>query len=200
MSNGNPIDENTVVQKVGAVLRQVESSQAAGYQLLAQQQERRLARRRAVESRLAPQLESDDPRLIAARQATQRASELALAAQQRVKRLANWPKLRQDDDWVVTGQVRQADGLPAAGVTIRVFEQDRKFDDFFGTTQPNEFGDFVKVYNVCQFRDQFGDSFPDLFIMVVDEKGQPLVTSTTPISIRAGGVEHFDIQLGPVIT
>jgi hypothetical protein len=199
MSNGNPMDENTVVQKVGAVLRQVENSQATGYQLLAQQQDRRLARRRAVESRLASQLEPDDPRLIAARQATQQVSELALVARQRVKRLAIWPELRQDD-WVVTGQVRQADGLPAVGVTIRVFDQDRKFDDFLGTIQPNAFGDFVIVYNVCHFREMFGESFPDLFIMVVDQEGQPLVTSTSPIPVEAGRVEHFDIQLGPIRT
>lgn len=194
MSNGNPMDENAVAQKLVAVLRQVESSQSTGYQLLAQQQDRRLARRRAVESRLASQLEPDDPRLEAARQATQRVSELGQVARERVKRLTIWPELRQDDS-VITGQVRQADGLPAVGVTVRVVAEDRKFDKFLGMTQPNEFGDFVIVYNVCRFRDKFGEKFPDLFIMVTDQKGQQLVTSTTPIPIQAGRVEHFDIQL-----
>jgi hypothetical protein len=99
------------------------------------------------------------------------------------------------DDWVVAGSVSFKDGTPAANLTVRVFDKDRKLDDFLGAAKTNKFGDFVIVYDVCDIREKLGDTMPELFFQVEDRNGKQLAASTKPLRIEAGRVEQFDVQL-----
>lgn len=195
MADAKRVKADEVLEQLTTLLEQVEESQKPGFELLARRQSRKQARRRAVAERLAKHLDVEDPRLIQVKQSVQQAGELALAAGQRAKRLEIRPETRADD-WLVTGNVRYADGSAAAGVIVKLFDKDHKHDDFLGSTETNDFGDFAIVYSERDFRDSIGDEFPDLYVMVSDKKGKQLISDKTPVRPNAGRSEHFDIQLG----
>ncbi len=169
-------------------------SQPAGYRLLAEHQNMRAARLYAVEVRLAKHLPQEDTQRVALQHAREAANELARMAEVRVARLESWPETGEDD-WVVAGNVSNADGTPAKGVTIRVYDKDRKYDDLLGETETNKFGDFSIVYDTCDFQDAFSDDEPDLFVMVTNRQGRELIEVKTPVRYNAGRIEHFDIRL-----
>lgn len=98
------------------------------------------------------------------------------------------------DQWMVAGQVLNADGAPAANVRVRVYDRDRKFDDLLGETLTDDHGDFSVVYHERDFQEK-GENLPELYVLVEDPAGRPLYSSRDKLRYDAGRAEFFEIVL-----
>jgi protocatechuate 3,4-dioxygenase beta subunit len=103
-------------------------------------------------------------------------------------------KRPSDKPWVVSGVVTDADGQPVAGVMVRLFDRDRKYDDKLGAALTNEKGEY-KVTYVMQDFSEGPEPGADLYLVVTDEAGKELYTSEENIRYDAGPEEKFDIQI-----
>jgi hypothetical protein len=99
-----------------------------------------------------------------------------------------------DKPWVVSGTVTDADGQPLAGVMVRLFDRDRKFDDKLGAALTNEKGEY-KVTYIRQDFSEGAEPGADLYLVVTDEAGKELYTSEENIRYDAGQEVKFDIQI-----
>lgn len=98
------------------------------------------------------------------------------------------------DAWVVRGRVQYADGQPAVGLVVSVYDKDLLFDDRLGTTQTDGDGNFRMIYRTEAFLDLF-ESAPDLYVKVLDSTGTVLYTTRKAVRGEAGRVEDFQITL-----
>jgi hypothetical protein len=96
--------------------------------------------------------------------------------------------------WSVRGKVTDADGKPAAGLTVSLFDQDLFFDDRLGQTTTNAAGEYLFTYRTRDFRDVI-ERRPDLYVAVLDEKGSTLHRARTKVKPEAGREEVIDIRL-----
>ncbi len=163
-------------------------------QTFTQLQQRRLNRMAAVAQALGKQLPKNDPSLIAVQNAVNAANQMRTRLETQVVRLNRWPKPRPNE-WLVYGTVTDAQGNPAAGLTVRVFDKDRKYDDLLGETQTDENGDFSVIYHERDFKEP-GENLPDLYVMVSDASGKLVYSSRDSVRYEAGQSEYFAIQLG----
>jgi hypothetical protein len=96
--------------------------------------------------------------------------------------------------WAVRGRVTHADGRPAAGLTVSLYDKDLFFDDRLGETTTNNDGDYAFSYRTRDFRD-FIERRPDLFIKVLDENGETLHRTRARVRMEAGHDEVIDLRL-----
>ena len=97
-------------------------------------------------------------------------------------------------EWLVYGQVLQANGEPAGGLRVRVFDRDRKYDDLLGETETERDGDFAILYHERDFA-EVGENLPEAYVMVSNQDGETLYSSRDNIRFEAGKSEYFLIQL-----
>lgn len=98
------------------------------------------------------------------------------------------------DAWIAQGVVVYEDETPAAGLTISLYDKDLVFDDVLGTTLTDSSGKFKIIYRTEAFRDLF-EQKPDLYIEVLDSKGNRLYVTEKPFRSEVGRVENFLIKL-----
>lgn len=96
--------------------------------------------------------------------------------------------------WSVRGKVTDADGNPAAGLTVTLYDQDLLFDDRLGQTTTNADGDYLFTYRTRDFRDLI-ERRPDLYLRVLDEKGELLYSPRSKMKAEAGREEVIDLRL-----
>ena len=100
----------------------------------------------------------------------------------------------QAEPWVVTGQITGAAGKPLPGLLVSAFDRDRKYDDKLGSALSDEEGRYTITYYPHEFREG-PEPGADLYVSVIDIKGQVLFTSEQSIRYNAGQREVFDIQI-----
>jgi hypothetical protein len=159
----------------------------------AELQEKRATRLADAEARLKEHLGEDDPRVTALRQSAFAAEGLKRSLRTTAVRDDRLPKLRAQE-WMVFGRVVDSGGRPVVGVTVRVFDRDRKYDDLLGETTTDEYGDFAVVYHERDFAEA-GEGLPELYVMVEDQRGRLLYSSRDAIRYEAGRAEYFHIVL-----
>jgi len=160
----------------------------------AELQEKRATRLADAEARLREHLGEDDPRVTALRQSAFAAEDLKRSLRTTAVRDDRLPKLRAQE-WMVFGRVLDSGGRPVVGVTVRVFDRDRKYDDLLGETETDEYGDFAVVYHERVFAEA-GEDLPELYVMVEDRQGNLLYSSRDELRYEAGRAEYFQIVLG----
>jgi 5-hydroxyisourate hydrolase-like protein (transthyretin family) len=96
--------------------------------------------------------------------------------------------------WSVRGQVTDADGNPAAGLTVTLYDQDLIFDDRRGQTTTDSNGEYRFTYRTRDFRDLI-EARPDLYVTVRDAQGNELCTAPSRLRAEAGREEVIDVQL-----
>jgi hypothetical protein len=163
-------------------------------QSFAELQEKRSTRLADAEVRLKEHLGEDDPRVTALRQSALAADGLKRSLRTTAVRDDRLPKLGAQE-WMVFGRVLDSEGRPVVGVTVRVFDRDRKYDDLLGETETDEYGDFAVVYHERVFAEA-GEDLPELYVMVEDRQGNLLYSSRDELRYEAGRAEHFQIVLG----
>jgi len=160
----------------------------------AELQEKRATRLADAEARLQEHLGEDDPRVTALRQSAFAAEGLKRSLRTTAVRDDRLPKLRMQE-WMVFGRVLDSGGRPVVGVTVRVFDRDRRYDDLLGETETDEYGDFAVVYHERDFAEA-GEGLPELYVMVEDRQGNLLYSSRAELRYEAGRAEYFQIVLG----
>ena len=98
------------------------------------------------------------------------------------------------DAWLVRGGVTDQNNQPAKGMVISLYDKDLLFDDVLGTTLTNDDGRFKIIYRTEAFRDLF-EAKPDLYLKVLDNRGNTLFRSEKQIRVEAGRVEDFQINI-----
>lgn len=177
---------------------QASRSSAPALNVFAQLQQKRAQRIEAATGSLEKVLGAEHPQVAVLKQNAVSAGEFMTQFNVQAERVEKRPKLRSNE-WMVYGRVFDAAGKPAAGLTVRVFDQDRKLDDLLGETETDENGDFHSVYHARDFYEK-GENAPELYIMVEDAAGNELFSSRENVRPQAGQSEYFVIQLGKVTT
>ncbi len=176
-----------------SMLEQASQAQGLGLQRFAALQERRAQRLGLVSKRLEPALGSEHPRVVALKQAASVAGALQRNVAATARREGRRPRVKPHE-WAVFGRVVDAKGHPVAGVRVRVFDKDRRYDDLLGETTTDEFGDFAVVYHVRDFLEA-GEKAPELYLEVRDKRGQVLFSSEEVLRYNAGRAEYFEVVL-----
>jgi hypothetical protein len=99
----------------------------------------------------------------------------------------------EEQVWVVRGTVRDADG-PVEGLMVSAFDRDRQYDDKLGAALTNAEGEFEITFRKQDFREG-REPGPDLYLTIVDSKGNVLYSSEDAIRPDAGQLEEFDIVI-----
>jgi hypothetical protein len=177
---------------------QASRSSAPALNVFAQLQQKRAQRIEAAAGSLEKVLGAEHPQVEVLKQNAVSAGEFKTQFTVQSERVEKRPKLHANE-WMVYGRVFDAAGKPAAGLTVRVFDRDRKFDDLLGETETDETGDFFTVYHARDFYEK-GENAPELYVMVEDAAGNELFSSRENVRPEAGQSEYFVIQLGKVTT
>jgi hypothetical protein len=83
----------------------------------------------------------------------------------------------------VSGQVVDANGNPVAGVLVRIYDKDVKYDDLLGATLTNRQGEFGTTYRRQDFSE--GEDAADLYFVVVDADEKELLSTVTQVKFSA---------------
>jgi hypothetical protein len=191
---GVDASEEEARSKLENFTAQASRSSAPALNVFAQLQQKRAQRLEAAAGSLEKVLGADHPQVVVLKQAVVSADEFNAYYKAQADRVEKRPKLHQNE-WMVYGRVIDAAGKPAAGLTVRVFDRDRKLDDLLGITETDESGDFFVVYHARDFF-EVGENAPELYVMVEDENGKSLFSSRDNVRPQAGQSEYFTIQLG----
>jgi hypothetical protein len=163
-------------------------------QVFSQIQQRRTTRLANAAAALAQKLGPDHPDVIAVQGLAQSFDAVRARTESQLARAKRWPRPRPHE-WTVFGTVTDADGKAAGGLTVRVFDRDRKLDDLLGETQTDESGDFSVVYHERDFKESKEGS-AELYVMVSDARGNLVYSSRDSVRFGAGRSEYFAIRLG----
>ena len=175
---------------------QASRSSAPALNVFAQLQQKRAQRIEAAAGSLENVLGNKHPQVAVLKKNAVSAGEFKAQFNVQAERVEKRPKLRANE-WMVYGRVIDAAGKPAAGLTVRVFDKDRKLDDLLGDTETDENGDFHSVYHARDFYEK-GENAPELYVLVEDAAGNELFSSREKVRPEAGQSEYFVIQLGKV--
>ena len=146
-----------------------------------------------AEKRLAARFGDDDPRVVSLRARLADAVELETELTAVTARADKLPFLREGER-LVHGHVADPDGKPLAGLRVRVFDREHKFDHLFRDATTDDFGDFAIVYDdgvLAEIR----EAKPDLFIVVEDASGSPLLSSRDKVTLTGSRIDSFEIVL-----
>jgi len=188
-----PTPAVTLQQLADAFTQSAYSSTAPTLSHLDQLQQLRVDRLTAAADRLKASLGADNPRVIALTQSALGVSSLQQSLQVEAVRVERQPVIGPNE-WLVYGRVLDNQGQAVAGVNVRVFDKDRKYDDLLGDTTTDELGDFSAIYHERDFAEA-REANPDLYVMVSDSAGNLLFSSKDNIRFEAGRVEYFEIVL-----
>ena len=109
-----------------------------------------------------------------------------------------WQPAEQRDEaadiWTARGRVTDEEGRGLAGLLVRAFDKDRRYDDKLGSTLTDGNGEFSISYRVQDFREG-QEPGPDLYLTVMDQEGKTLYVSEGSVRLDAGRVEVFNIVI-----
>ena len=192
-TSGPQVDPEQLNQLLENVMRHTAEIGAPALETFTQLQQRRADRMAETAEALRAKLGKDHPQVIALEKTAKSLAELKNRADTQRARLKKWPKPRTNE-WMVFGTVTDADGQPAAGLNVRVFDQDRKYDDLLGETETDENGDFSVIYHERDFTET-RENLPELYVMISDASGKTLYTTRENVRFDAGKSEFFGIRL-----
>jgi hypothetical protein len=101
----------------------------------------------------------------------------------------------QPDTWIVRGRVTDKDGKGLSKLIVSVYDKDLLFDDKLGQTETDSNGDYILTYHTEDYRDII-ERKPDIYVKVLDQKGNMLYSSKKKIKFNVGRVEIVNVELG----
>ena len=197
MAETKPFDqlsEAEIRKQLDKVAADAAKTGAPAISTFARFQEERAGRLNKSLKQIKKDLGQEHPDYIATRAAAENAGAMNMQFLTQSARIKSRP-LPKAHEWVVFGQVLDASGTPVKGLTVRVFDRDRKYDDLLGETETDENGDFSVTYHERDFRET-GEQLPELYVLVSDARGGELYTTRDNVRFRAGRSEYFLIRLG----
>lgn len=191
---GPQVDAEQLSQALENVLRHTADLGVPALETYTKLQQRRADRMAGAAKALQKKLGKDHPRVAALENTAKSLAEINTRIEAQRERLKNWSKPRANE-WMVFGTVTDAQGQPASGLTVRVFDRDRKYDDLLGETETDGNGDFSVIYHERDFAET-RENLPELYVMVSDASGKTLYSSRENARFGAGRSEYFAIHLG----
>jgi hypothetical protein len=101
----------------------------------------------------------------------------------------------QPDTWIVRGRVTDKDGKGLSKLIVSVYDKDLLFDDKLGQTETDSNGDYILTYHTEDYRDVI-ERKPDIYVKVLDQKGNTLYSSKKKIKFNVGRVEIVNVTVG----
>ncbi|HWP54373.1 MAG TPA: hypothetical protein VN476_09540 [Pyrinomonadaceae bacterium] len=101
----------------------------------------------------------------------------------------------QPDTWIVRGRVTDKGGKGLSKLIVSVYDKDLLFDDKLGQTETDSNGDYTLTYHTEDFRDLI-ERKPDIYVKVLDQKGNTLYSSKKKIKFNVGRVEIVNVKIG----
>jgi hypothetical protein len=98
------------------------------------------------------------------------------------------------DTWMVRGKVTDAAGKGVEGLMVTALDKEKEVDNYLGAALTASNGSFVVAYDVPKFKEG-REQGPDLFVRVVDARGQVLFSSEDDVRTGANRDEVFEIVL-----
>lgn len=187
------VDPKQVENAVRAMTGQAAQAGAPALNMFAELQQRRAARMANIAAALAQHVGDKHPNVLAIRNAAENLVQLKTWITNQTTRLKNWPKPKPNE-WLVFGNVTDSTGNPVSGLTVRVFDKDRKLDDLLGEASTDENGDSWVIYHERDFK-EMGENLPDLYVMVSDASGKLLYSSRDKVRFEANKSEYFAIRV-----
>lgn len=96
--------------------------------------------------------------------------------------------------WIVRGRVADKQGKGLSGLIVSLYDKDLFFDDKLGQTETDVNGDYSLTYHTEDYRDVI-ERKPDIYVKVLDQKGDTLYTSKKKIRYEAGRVEIVNVEI-----
>jgi hypothetical protein len=96
--------------------------------------------------------------------------------------------------WIVRGRVTDKKGKALKGLLVSLYDKDLFFDDKLGQTETDVNGDYSLTYRAEDFRDLI-EKRPDIYVKVLDEKGNTIHTSKKKLRYEAGRIEIVNIEI-----
>jgi len=189
-----PIDPAQLQDNLQSTMSQAAQAGAPTLETFTQLQQRRATRMTAIAGALGAVAGTTNAEVVAIQGQVEAIGALKTQVETQAQRVSRWPKPRPNE-WIVFGTVTNADGSPAAGLRVRVFDKDRKYDDLLGDTESDDNGDWWATYHERDFKET-GEALPDLYVMVTDASGRVVYSSRDSVRYEAGRSEYFDIRLG----
>jgi hypothetical protein len=197
MAETKPFDqlsEAEIRKQLDKVAADAAKTSAPAIGTFAKFQDERASRLQKGLKQIKKDVGEEHPAYVATKAAAESAGAMNMQFLAQSARIKNRP-MPKAYEWVVFGQVLDASGVPAKGLTVRVFDRDRKFDDLLGETETDDNGDFSVTYHERDFKEA-GEKLPELYVMVSDARGTELYTTRDDVRFRAGRSEYFLIRLG----
>ena len=98
------------------------------------------------------------------------------------------------DALIVSGQVIGEDNQETEGLLVRLFDKDNRYDDKLGSALTDNKGNFKIKYRIQDFLEG-QEPGPDLYLNVIDSKGNTLFTSEKAVRYDAGHEEVFNVMI-----
>jgi len=194
MPGPDEVDDAQLQDALRNMLKQTAQGGAPALDMFSQIQQRRAARLDTAAKALSQELGKDHPDVVVMQDTAKSVTQFNVGLDIQNTRLKTWPKVRPHE-WIVFGTVLNADNSPASGLTVRVYDRDRKYDDLLGETETDANGDFSTVYHERDFKET-GENLPELYVMVADAQGNQVYSSRDSVRYNSGQSEYFAIQLG----
>lgn len=188
------VDGEKLQDALQNMLKQTAQEGAPALGMFEQLQKRRAARLDVAAKGLGKELGKDHPDVVVIQNTAKTVEQLNSRIKTQSSRVKSWHKVRPHE-WVVFGTVVDAENKPASGMTVRVYDRDRKYDDLLGESETDANGDFSIVYHERDFKES-GENLPELYVMISDAKGKLIYSSRDAVRFNAGQSEYFAIRLG----
>lgn len=188
------VDAEKLQDALQNMLKQTAQEGAPALGMFEQLQKRRAARLDVAAKGLGKELGKDHPDVVVIQNTAKTVEQLNSRIKTQSSRVKSWHKVRPHE-WVVFGTVVDAENKPASGMTVRVYDRDRKYDDLLGESETDANGDFSIVYHERDFKET-RENLPELYVMVSDPKGKLVYSSRDSVRFNSGQSEYFAIKLG----
>lgn len=94
------------------------------------------------------------------------------------------PRPRIDNEpFFVRGRVMSAEGKPASGLLVRVYDRDVRYDDLIGAALTGRKGEFTVMYRMRDFSE--GETAADLYFIVLDSSENELLSTKDRVMFDA---------------
>lgn len=193
---GQEVDEEKLQDALRDMLKQTANEGVPALGMFAQLQKRRAARLNVAAKGLGKELGKNHPDVVMIQDTAKTVGQLNSRLDTQSARMKTWPKARPNE-WVVFGTVVDAENKPASGLTVRLYDRDRKYDDFLGESETDANGDFSIIYHERDFMES-GENLPELYVTISDAKGKEVYSSRDNVRFNSGRSEYFAIRLGKV--
>jgi hypothetical protein len=96
--------------------------------------------------------------------------------------------------WEVKGKITDDNDNSIKNLTVSLYDKEKRFDNLLGTTVTGEDGTFIFTYPTGKLQDLIKAN-PDIYLKVLDKKGNSIYSSKKPVKCEPGRIEVFNIEI-----